>query len=220
MSEDAFARHDLVRIEPAAWTRLLAARPDLAGVPHLAAWARAGRPLVVRRYGPGEARDRIPLGLPLPPADGKRRIGFVCCADDLRPFAAPTLRDARAAAPPYWQPSLDALLALADRLDLNPRPFGSLLWQTLTGLEYLGGASDLDLLWPVGAPVPGALLDGLAAVASTAPMRIDGELLLADGTGIHWSELHAAPPSGEVLAKSLDRIGLVPVSSLRGRAAA
>ena len=213
-------RHDLVRVAPAAWAGMLAARPDLGPVPPLAGWAEAGRPLIVRRFGPGEDRDRVALGLPLPPADGKRRIGLMCAAHDLTPVVPPTLRAVRSAAPPDWRPTLDALATLGDRLGLVPRPFGGLLWQALTGLAYLGASSDLDLLWPVAAPVPGALLDGIAGIAAHAPMRIDGEVLLPDGMGVHWRELHEAPACGEVLAKHRDRLALVPAASLRGAVAA
>ncbi len=67
MPAEAFARHDLVAAAPAAWDALLAGRRDLDGVPHLPGWAKAGRPLIVRRRVPGEGDDLVPLGLPLPP---------------------------------------------------------------------------------------------------------------------------------------------------------
>ncbi|MDP4023824.1 malonate decarboxylase holo-[acyl-carrier-protein] synthase [Methylobacterium sp. NEAU 140] len=212
---EAHARHDLVRAAPAAWAALLRDRPDLDGLPHLAGWAGARRPLIVRRSHPGEGTDRVPLGLPLPPADGKRRIGLALPAADLTPVTAPTLAEAAAHAPAAWRPTLDALVALGARCGSPPRPFGGLLWQAMTGLAYLTAASDLDLLWPCPEPVPSDLLDGLVRIADAAPMRLDGEILLPDGGGVHWRELRDAPAGGPVLAKYRDRAALrsVPVGA-------
>ena len=210
-------RQDLVRPDPHAWATWLRTRPDLDGVPHLPGWAEAGRPLIVRRRVPGETGAAVPLGLPLPPADGKRRIGLALPAETLTDFASPSLAEAAAHAPAAWQAVLDAIEALGDRYGLKPRPFGSLLWQAVTGLTYLNATSDLDLLWPCPEPVLAGLLDGLAAIAETAPMRIDGEILLADGTGLHWRELRDAPDDGTVLAKGLDGVAMRPVAGLRLR---
>ncbi len=200
-------RHDLVRADPDAFAALLRSRPDLDGAPHVPDWAARGRPLIVRRYHPDEDRTFVPLGLPLPPAAGKRRIGLALPAEALTALPGPTLAASRGDAPAAWQPTLDALLAHAAAHGLVPRPFGALLWQALTGLPYLAPASDLDLLWPV-LEIPPDFLDGLARIAAAAPMRIDGEILLPDGAGIHWRELHEA--QGPVLAKHLDRVEMRP----------
>lgn len=208
------ARHDLVAADPTAWAALLANRPDLDGVPHVARWTENGRPLIVRRFMPGEERRLVPLGLPLPPADGKRRIGLALPADALTPVPAPGLAAAAPHAPTPWRPTLDALLALAAKHTLAPRPFGALLWQAATGLTYLGATSDLDLLWPCPGPVPRTLLTGLARIDATAPMRLDGEILLPDGGGVQWRELHEAPKGGSVLVKFLDRVALRPAGEV------
>ena len=205
----AIRRHDLFVVAPEAWDRLLAGRPDLDGVPHVATWARDGRPVIVRRRFPGEG-DHLPAGLPLPPADGKRRIGLAVPWADATPYPPVTLAAARPAAPPAWHPAVDAVLALAAGHGVVPQVFGGLLWQGLTGLAYLSTTSDLDLLWP--APVTRRLLDGLAAIEADAPMRFDGEVVLPDGAGVNWRELRDAPPGGSVLAKGLDRVALVPAS--------
>ncbi|GAB6843596.1 malonate decarboxylase holo-[acyl-carrier-protein] synthase [Methylorubrum rhodinum] len=211
-------RHDLVRVDPTAWAALLADRPDLAGVPPLPGWAASGWPLIVRRLAPGEDRARVPLGLPLPPALGKRRIGFGLPPAVLTPGPAPTLAEARAAAPPAWHPTLDALIALGARHGLVPRPFGGLLWQALTGLPYLTATSDLDLLWPLAGPLPKTFLDDLAAIAAAAPMRLDGEIVLPDGGGVQWREWHEAG-DGEVLVKHRERLEMRSVPLLGSRIA-
>lgn len=209
-------RHDLVRVDPAAWAAWLGSRPDLTGLRHLDRWAEAGRPLIVRRRVPGEGVAAIPLGVPLPPADGKRRIGLALPAAALAPMPAPGLAEVADHAPAAWQSTIAALLALGRDHGLVPRPFGSLLWQAVSGLTYLSASSDLDLLWPCPEPVPIGLLTGLDAVERAAPMRIDGEILLADGAGLHWRELHDAPEGGSVLVKNLDGVALRSVASLRG----
>ncbi|GEP05743.1 phosphoribosyl-dephospho-CoA transferase [Methylobacterium oxalidis] len=201
-------------VEPAAWEAALAARPDLACVPQLGAWAGRGFPVIVRRRHPGEDAGTVPAGLPLPPRDGKRRIGLALPPGAVRPRAPVTLAEGAAAAPEAWRPALDALLALGVRHGLAPRLFGGLLWQALTGLPYLSAGSDLDLLWPVAGPVPPDLLGGLAAIEAGAPMRLDGEILLPDGSGVNWRELTAAEPGGTVLAKRLDGVDLRPARTL------
>ena len=211
------ARHDLVTADPGAWADLLAGRRDLDGVPHLADWARAGRPLIVRRRVPGEGAEAVPLGLPLPPADGKRRIGLSLPSGVLSPREAPSLAGTASCAPAAWQPAIAALLALGHDHGLTPRPFGALLWQAVTGLTYLGPASDLDLLWSCPGPVPASLLDGLARIDAEAPMRLDGEILLPDGGGAQWRELHEAPEGGSVLVKYLDRVAMRSAGVVMGR---
>jgi phosphoribosyl-dephospho-CoA transferase len=214
---DDLRRHDLVRAEAQAFADFVARRPDLDGAPLVADWAVRGRPLIVRRYAPGEDRARVPLGLPLPPAAGKRRIGLALPSAALTPLPAPTLAQARATAPEAWRPTIDALLALGAAHGIVPRPFGALLWQALTGLAYLSPASDLDLLWPV-ADLPAGFLAGLAGIAAAAPMRIDGEVIFSDGAGIQWRELHEA--GGPVLAKHRDRLEMRDVAELLPREAA
>lgn len=216
-SDNTVTRQDLVRADPGAWASWLRTRDDLAGVPHLDGWAEAGRPLIVRRRVPGEGAAAVPLGLPLPPADGKRRIGLALPAEHLARLDGPSLAEAAAHAPAAWQATIAAIVALGERYGLNPRPFGGLLWQAVTGLTYLSAASDLDLLWPCREPVSTGLLDGLATIAEQAPMRLDGEILLPDGTGLHWRELRDTPEGGTVLAKGLDGLAMRPAAGLRTR---
>jgi phosphoribosyl-dephospho-CoA transferase len=68
-------RHDLVYVSSSAWRSLLKTRDDLAGEPLVVRWVDRGWPLIARRALPGEAAG-LPLGLPLPPFAGKRRISL------------------------------------------------------------------------------------------------------------------------------------------------
>lgn len=215
MCEDE-RRHDLLAVDPEAWAAALARRPDLAGVAHVADWARRGWPVIVRRRHPGETGDHVPVGLPLPPAEGKRRIGLALPRAAVRPRPPVNLAEAGEAVPGAWAATVEAVLALGTRLGAAPRLFGGLLWQRLTGLPYLSGTSDLDLLWPAeGIDLP-ALLACLAALDAGAPMRLDGEILLPDGGGVNWREWHGAGPGETVLVKHLDRVALRDAASILG----
>ncbi|WP_018259990.1 malonate decarboxylase holo-[acyl-carrier-protein] synthase [Methylobacterium sp. WSM2598] len=202
---EAYRRHDLLDVVPQAWTAVLAGRPDLAGVPHVAEWAGLGRPVILRRSHPEEAR-LVPVGLPLPPRDGKRRIGLALPPEAVRLRAPVALAATRDVCPESWAATLAQVVALGEAHGLVPRAFGSLLWQSLTGLPYLSETSDLDLLWPVAGAVPGGLLDGLAEIEAQAPMRLDGDILMPGGGGVNWRELHEAAPGDAVLVKRRDRL--------------
>jgi len=198
---EAPARHQMARVDPVAWRALVRRRPDCGGLPLVADWAERGWPLVVRRSACGEAG--VPLGLPLPPAQGKRRLSFVLEPSALRALdPPPRLAEAVPAAPAEWRPTLGRLLDL----DPEARIFGGLAWQHLTGLAYLSPTSDIDLLWCLRGSA-GRLLAGLAAIARDAPMRIDGECLGTGGRAVQWRELAEGTP--EVLVKDARGVSVV-----------
>ncbi len=86
------------------------------------------------------------------------------------------------------------------------RTFGSLAWERLTGLAYLGEDSDLDLLWDLPEPNRvDCLLAAIAGVERQAPMRLDGEILGRCGA-VNWRELKAG---GEILVKALAGVRLM-----------
>jgi phosphoribosyl-dephospho-CoA transferase len=83
--------------------------------------------------------------------------------------------------------------------------FGSLCWQLITGLTYLGPHSDIDIAWtlPRADQLEG-FLDALADIDARAPVRLDGELVRADGAGANWRELRAGGP--ELALKTASRV--------------
>ena len=197
-------RHDMIHADPVAWAAIIAPRPELVQAPILAGWCERGWPLVARRGNGTEPPGDLPLGLPLPPAMGKRRLVFCLPPTAVqRRMPPPLLSEAAAGAPPAWRGTLAQLVAAAPGV----RVFGSLAWQYLTGLAYLTPASDLDLLWQLPASGPAALLDAIAEIAAAAPMRIDGEIVRADGAAANWRETASAP---EILVKSLHGVSLMP----------
>jgi len=211
-------RHSLVRVRVHAWRTWLETQPDLRGEPVLREWAAHGWPLIVRRALPGEAAG-VPLGLPLPPALGKRRIVVTMPADAIESvFTLPPLGETMTSAPRAWQATLCRLVDIAQHFQVEIRVFGSLAWQALTGLAYLGTHSDLDLLWTLPARARLAdLLAALAMIEARAPMRLDGEFVRADGAGVNWRELHSG--AGEALVKTCGAARLEPIGAFLGTTA-
>ena len=203
------ARHALLRVEPGAYALMLAGRPDLAGEALLADWAALGRPLIARRRTSCDLAGLVAAGIALPPSHGKKRIALQLDRGAIRAVAPPPLlRDAAHAAPAGWRAAIEAVCDLCLRVGVEARVFGALAWARITGLEYLGASSDLDMLFAVneGADVA-VLLDGLARIEAGAPMRLDGEIVRF-GLAANWRELHAG--GGEVLVKTIDSVLMRP----------
>ncbi|AJY12764.1 malonate decarboxylase holo-[acyl-carrier-protein] synthase [Burkholderia dolosa] len=210
-------RHTLVTLTAAGWRAAFARDPALAADSSARTWAERGWPLVVRRASPDEAdAGRVPLGMPMPPAAGKRRVALSVAADALAAVnPPPAFADVLAAAPDAWRAPLHALEALGARCGVDGRVFGSLAWQALTGERYLSASSDLDIVFPLPDRASLALLlDGVAAIDARAPMRIDGELLRGDGAGVNWRELHARQP--EVAVKTAVAVELIAADAFTG----
>ena len=163
----------------------------------------------------------MPVGVPLPPAAGKRRVALVLPPDGVLQRSSPPLLCAAArVADPGWRSTIASLLALGARTGVEPSAFGSLLWQHLTGLAYLSPHSDLDVLWPVPADFDVlSLVSGIAEVQRDAPLRIDGEVIFPDGRAVNWRELwnaHRAADRATVLAKTMEGVRLLDIASLPG----
>jgi phosphoribosyl-dephospho-CoA transferase len=208
-------RHDLVFVSPTAWRLFLESRLELADDPLVAGWVDREWPLIARRLAPEEGHG-VPLGLPLPPSAGKRRIGFLMDPVGIRSTARPPLLSAALhVAPAAWIPTLRTLNHVAARLGVEARVFGSLAWCLLTGLNYLSVNSDLDFILSLPRPrdFP-ALITELDSIASTAPMRLDCEIVRDDGAGVHWRELHS--DAREVLAKTVGRPTLLNAAEFIG----
>jgi phosphoribosyl-dephospho-CoA transferase len=201
-------RHDLVFVSPEGWRAMLDARDDLAADSLLARWPKMRWPTIRRRALPCEATG-LALGLPLPPSAGKKRVSLVVDIDHVVSVARPpSLRQARAYAPRNWWPTLDRLDELALRHSVDARVFGSLAWQALTGLDYVTGRSDLDVLFEFRRETDiDRFVADVAAIETDAPMRLDGELMGADGAAVNWREFHGG--ASELLVKSLERVVLL-----------
>lgn len=200
-------RHQLIRLSRGAWRRILGSCTDDADIDALQAWARHDWPVIVRRPAPGDPAG-VPVGLPLTPARGKRRIALLVSPTDIASTAAlPTFADVAAAAPASWRPCLTILDDLMAIYTIEAGVFGSLAWQHLTGEAYLSASSDLDVAWSFPARRQLAnFLDDLADIEACAPMRIDGELVRTDGAGVNWRELWSDHP--ELAIKTTSAVNL------------
>jgi phosphoribosyl-dephospho-CoA transferase len=212
-------RHDLLHVAPDVWASLLAFRPPLADLPLLGEWADRGWPVIVRRRCEADDRHLVPVGVPLPPLAGKRRVALLIPPDGvLQRSLPPSLHATAKAADPGWRSTIDALVAVGARSGVEPAAFGSLLWQHLTGLAYLSPHSDLDVLWPIPANFDvHSLVCSIAEIQHDAPLRIDGEIIFPDGSAVNWRELwnvHQAPDRATVLAKTMESVRLLDVASL------
>ncbi|MFT4249258.1 MAG: malonate decarboxylase holo-[acyl-carrier-protein] synthase, partial [Pseudomonas sp.] len=169
----------------------------------------AGHPAIVARGDASEPAGTLRLGVPLPPDEGKQRLGLRLHRDEVAHTAAPPSLAAVAAASPH--PALHALAR--DACALAPRVFGSHAWQALTGLAYVGPESDLDLLWSVEDAVQAdaiaALLQGWEARHG---LRADGELVVPGGVAVNWREYASA--ARQLLVKSHHDCRLLPREAL------
>jgi phosphoribosyl-dephospho-CoA transferase len=200
-------RHDLVYVNPIAWQNLIWTRPDLADDPIVTTWVDQGWPLVGRRVNLGEGQG-VPLGLPLPPSAGRRRVAVLMQpADVVSVVPPPSMRSTLNAAPISWRPTLLRLDQLSSQQGAEARVFGSLAWQAITGLDYLTDRSDLDFALHVRRDTPlRPLAVATARIEADAPMRLDGELI-RDGSAVNWRELHRG--AREVLVKTIAGVTLI-----------
>jgi phosphoribosyl-dephospho-CoA transferase len=220
-------RHSLVWLNADGWDVVQAGTLQEA-VPvrdALARWRSAGWPLVVRRKEPDQLAACIAIGIPLPPQMDtalKVRIEAVVEPQHIDRVAPPLLlADALHSVLPQWRAALLALQM--DAMDALPpfRVFGSLAWQSITGMTYLRSTSDIDLLFsPESRQELSRAIGLLARHASTLPL--DGEIVFPSGAAVAWKEWRdvteaqattGAGPS-RVLAKQLDGVTLTECSTL------
>lgn len=212
-------RHTLVRISPPGWREIFARTPRLAAMPFVLDWAAAGHPLIVRRPNADDERippfdtidGYVPVGLATPPAHGKKRLCLrVLESSIVERTALPPIErllesNASASLPVAWVSTLHELARGSATLGVVTRVYGSLLWQYVSGVQYVSAGSDADLLWSIGSQQQEQLrelIDLIARLDRRAAPRIDGEILIAD-KAVSWRELaRAREPTDRVLAKT------------------
>jgi phosphoribosyl-dephospho-CoA transferase len=212
-----FSRHELLFLTADGWHQALATADAERAL--LERWQAHDWPLVVRRREPGSGADTVSLGLPAPPTAGGIKHRFACTV----PVAAVARRQAPlalaaivASAPARWQGALAALLADAAQAGAPPlQVFGSCAMQALTGLSYVGTASDIDLLLDVATLAQ--LEAGLALLGRhVSALPLDGELVFPGGAAVAWKEWAGAADQ-RVLVKSVDAVRLLPKAQLLAR---
>jgi len=209
-------RHTLVWPRASAQATLAAQACDDEAHAAVAAWFEASRPFVVRRQDDGAVAltDVVALGLPLPPAQCKRRLAFRLPRDGVDRHAPPRpLARIAAALPARWRTPLAALDRAARTYDATLRGFGAAAWQAETGLAYLHDGSDIDVMFhPAATAQLDAVLDLFARFEHTRRLRVDAEVVFPGGAAVAWREWYAAP--ARVLAKSIHGPALLPRAAL------
>lgn len=207
------ARHHLAWLAPGAGAAAQLAGPccvaEETALELLDRWLQRNRPLIVTRQ-PARPAATIKLGLALPPAEGKYRLAFAVPRAMVRAIRPPPLlADAVAALPIPWRTTIAALIATPEIAACEPRLYGSVAMQVLSGETCLGESSDLDLLlspssWPAAQRAAASLLK---LGANLAGPRLDGEIVSPAGLAVAWRELATAP--ARLLVKSISAVDLL-----------
>lgn len=202
-----------MNLEPAAiWRhrRVWLDPQSLSGNPHvarlapqhrqqLADWVNAGRPLIGRAWTMAEdtralaagAPEGVPVGLALRTAEEKVRIALVVeTGQVLRVEPALLLREALAYLPAGIGKTAVRVLQTMDQLNLDVSVYGSAFWSHAGQASCMSPTSDLDLLLsPVSARQARQSLSCLHQLRAEEEVRLDGEIVLPDGSAVAWAEL-------------------------------
>lgn len=214
MPPDGLGRHDWVWLKR-GWDRHLRSSLDPVALGQVRNWLGAGRPLVVTRRQPEDQSGDLRLGLALP---GRRRVAVHVAGQVVTRHASPpALRDVLTTAPVVWRDKLEWLAAMTGVLAVPSGVYGSLVWQHFASDEamvYLTAGSDLDLVFRPAdwGTVEDLLRELTACEAQEQAPRLDGEIILPDGSAVAWRELAAAPD--KLLTKSLDTIEMRPMAAI------
>ena len=206
-------RHHLLWIAPAHHAAVGAEVPDAALRGAVASGLAAGWPVVVCQQSNGrgqrDSQARVAVGMPLPLAQGKRRVAILIAPEWIADTAAPPfLRDVIPCLPESRRAALVRLVQRADAIDLALRVYGSVAWEALTGRAYLTPASDIDLLLqPSTRGQLAAAIAMLATWEAETGVRADGEILFGDDDAVAWREWMCGgrqwkSPSTRVLVKA------------------
>ena len=215
----ALGRHTLVWALPGNRNAILDSAVGDSARLAIDDWISANRPFIVTRQCELPSKPivkpivkSIAVGLPLPPAQGKRRIGLQLPANAIAKTAClPRLTDVVDSAPANWRLSLRQLATTSVDLHVDFHVFGSLAWQALTGLAYVTAQSDIDLLWrPATHEQLRAGISLLENWELETGLRADGEIVFGNLGAVAWREWSALRnrDGGYVLLKHEHGAGL------------
>lgn len=185
----ALHRHQIARLTPAAWQRLLGGDWGAADRECLNHWALHGWPVVVTRQPEG---DGIALGLCAPRRWQYRRLPLrVQRAEVLFFDEFPRLDQVLGQLPAAARAPVRQLAVALQALGATARVYGSHGWQHLTGQAHVREGSDLDLWIGVSEDAQAdAVVAALGGVDAT-PLRLDGELVFDGDAAVAWREWQA-----------------------------
>lgn len=183
----ALHRHQIARLTPAGWQRLLQRDWDAEARDCLGHWARHGLPLVVTRQR--DDGQGIAMGLSAPRRWRHRRLALrVDKAEVLYFDEFPRLDQLITQLPASARAPARQLATALQACGVTARVYGSHGWQHLTGLPHVREGSDLDVWVGVGSDEQAdAVAAALNAFASPS-RRLDGELVFEGDAAIAWRE--------------------------------
>ncbi|MET0540146.1 MAG: malonate decarboxylase holo-[acyl-carrier-protein] synthase [Variovorax sp.] len=186
---ESLRRHRLARLSSEGWQAVLARPWDAPARECLAYWAAHRLPLVVtRQTADTSGCDLVALGLPAPGRWARRRLAVHVPRAAVAGFEEfPALVEVAGLLPLSGRVAGDLQAGLASCF-ATARVYGSYGWQALSGLDHVRPGSDLDLWIAVrGANHADDVAHHLGRFASSR-LRLDGELMFADGTAVAWRE--------------------------------
>ncbi|MGM9489904.1 malonate decarboxylase holo-[acyl-carrier-protein] synthase [Ideonella sp. YS5] len=203
-------RHQIAWLSDAGWRGLQPGQGDAEARDCLAHWAARRLPLVVTRQVDGG--EAVCLGLPAPSRWSRQRLALSVARRDVLYFDEfPLAEKALGLVPAATRPSWRSLCAHLKAAGIAARVYGSYGWQLMSGFDHVRAGSDIDLWLSVAdADQADAAAAHLQSFSSDL-LRLDGELLFGDGSGVAWREW-LAWRSGSVkglLVKSLHGSSLV-----------
>jgi phosphoribosyl-dephospho-CoA transferase len=205
----ALHRHQIARLTPAGWRRLLERDWDAEARDCLCHWAAQGLPLVVTRQR--DADDGIAMGLSASRRWQHRRLALCVDKTEVLYFDEfPRLDQLIAQLPPSARAPARQLTTALQACGATARVYGSHGWQYLTGLPHAREGSDLDVWVGVDSEEQA---DAVAAAlnAFTSPSRrLDGELVFDGDAAVAWREWLARRTGGgrAMLVKRLNGAAL------------
>ena len=170
-------------------------------------------PAIVRRDEELLAHGMIPVGFSSPcyGSEGRLRIAAFARAEEIARVTTPYDLLAREISPPRnsCTTALRFCRESARVLGLVLGVWGSVALELYTGMQYTHDGSDLDLL-VAAAPreILAAFLLKITAIENHFDLRIDAEVDLASGYGVHLKELFGSGRT--ILGKSQTDVVLLP----------
>jgi phosphoribosyl-dephospho-CoA transferase len=218
MIAEGFRRHDLVWLDSDIDAASYAVNAE--DQEFVCNWVSRNWPLVVARQSDAAAMQagQMMLGITLPSAPARKRIALRVPQAAIISYSRPLkLQDAIAYAPQQWRDHLLLVSEICASNAVLSSVYGSLSAQAFTGQIYLDAASDVDVLFECGKDTQLQKLFEEIEALSTHPLRIDGEILTANGWAVAWRELATALRSAtpdKVLAKSYSETRLLTLAQL------
>jgi phosphoribosyl-dephospho-CoA transferase len=200
-------RHQLAYLGAEGWQAVLRGTAASPHARQLEAWAARGLPLVVTMQPCTGAAHDVALGWAAPPSPQRARVGLrvpvtsIAWLDEFPPAV-----DAVPLGPRGTRAAIRSMLEAIQAIGTTPRVYGSCGWQLLSGLEYVHDLSDLDIWMAVHSVEQADAIVALLDAQGSVRPRVDGELLLPDGSAVAWREYAAwrAGRTRSVLVKRLD----------------